>query len=212
MSPTSSPLNPSQTVERIREIIVGRQIERLERLEQRVIRLETGVPPAAAVAAPASTARLEDRIFAHEAQLEAIKENVHRLADATREQTELRLSQHREETQRLAAQIQQVAALKAAESPAPAVQQLERKIGSWLTDWQSSFHTQLNDRDHRLASQLRSEVALLWENTESQITRLESRVADRASVEERFNRIALAARALAECASPTTIGPGSPTP
>ena len=211
MSPTSSPLNPSQTVERIREIIVGRQIERLQRLEQRVIRLETGVPPAA-VAAPASTARLEDRIFAHEAQLEALKENVHRLADTTREQTELRLAQHREETQRLAAQIQQVAALKAAESPAPAIQQLERKIGNWLTDWQSSFHTQLNDRDHRLATQLRSEVALLWENTESQITRLESRVVDRASVEERFNRIALAARALAECASPTSIGPGSPTP
>jgi hypothetical protein len=211
MSPTSSPLNPSQTVERIREIIVGRQIERLERLEQRVIRLETGAPPAAA-AAPASTARLEDRIFAHEAQLEALKENVHRLADTTREQTELRLAQHREETQRLAAQIQQVAALKAAESPAPAIQQLERKIGSWLTDWQGSFHTQLNDRDHRLASQLRGEVALLWENTESQLTRLESRVADRASVEERFARIALAARALAECASPTPIGPGSPTP
>ena len=78
MSPTPSPLNPSQTVERIREIIVGRQTERLERLEQRVIRLETGVPPAAA--APAPTARLEDRIFAHEAQLEALKENVHRLA------------------------------------------------------------------------------------------------------------------------------------
>jgi hypothetical protein len=211
MSPTSSPLNPSQTVERIREIIVGRQTERLERLEQRVIRLES-TAPAPAAAAHVSTARLEDRIFAHEAQLEALKENIHRLADTTREQTELRLAQHRDETQRLAAQIQQVAALKAAESPAPAIQQLERKVGSWLTDWQSSFHNQLNDRDQRLASQLRSEVAMLWENTESQLTRLESRVADRASVEERFTRIALAARALAECASPTPIGSGSATP
>lgn len=205
MSPTSPPLNPSQTVERIREIIVGRH---LERLEQRVVRLEssTGSP----AAAPYSTAHLEDRIIAHEAQLEALKDNVHRLANTTREQTEMRFSQQREETQRLASQIQQVASLKAAETQTPAIQQLERKVGGWLTDWQNSFHTQLNDRDHRLAAQLRNEVALLWESTESQLTRLESRVADRASIEERFSRIALAARALAECASPTPISPASP--
>jgi hypothetical protein len=205
MSPTSSPLNPSQAVERIREIIVGRH---LERLEQRVARLETtGVPTA--TASP-STALLEDRLFANEARIEALKENVHRLVDATRQQTELRLSQQREETQRLAAQIQQVAALKASESPAPAVQQLEQKIGGWLTSWQSSFHHQLNDRDQRLAAELRKEVAMLWESTESQITRIESRAVDRDSIEERFNRIALAARALAECASPTAVTAGAP--
>lgn len=206
MSPTSSPLNPSQAVERIREIIVGRH---LERLEQRVARLEsTGVPAAAAAAAPPN-ALLEDRLFANEARIEALKENVHRLVDTNRQQTELRLSQQREETQRLAAQIQQVAALKASESPGPAVQQLEQKIGGWLSSWQSSFHNQLNDRDQRIASELRKEVALLWENTESQITRIESRAVDRDSIEERFNRIALAARALAECASPTAIPSGA---
>ena len=89
---------------------------------------------------------------------------------------------------------------------------LESKLGNWLTDWQSSFRSQLNDRDQRLATQLRSEVAALWENTESQITRLESRAIDRDSIEERFSRIALAARALAECASPTPIQPGPATP
>ncbi|MES2657924.1 MAG: hypothetical protein V4689_04860 [Verrucomicrobiota bacterium] len=203
MSPTPSPLNPSQTVERIREIIVGRH---LERLEQRVARIESG-----GVTAPAASSRLEDRLFANEAQLEALKENVHRLVDITREQTELRLSQQREETQRLAAQIQQVAALKSSEPAAPVVQQLERKIGTWLADWQSSFQVHLNDRDQRLASQLRGEVAALWESTESQITRLESRAVDRDSIEERFNRIALAARALAECASPSTLHPSSAT-
>ncbi len=196
------PLNPSQTVERIREIIVGRH---LERLEQRVVRLET-------TAAPAPVAsHLEDRLFANEARLEALKENVQRFADSSREQTEARFNQHREEIQRLAAQIQQVAAIKSAEAAPTAVNQLERKIGGWLTDWQSSFHHQLNDRDHRLATQLRSEVASLWENTESHITRLESRAIDRDSLEERFSRIALAARALAECASPTPLGPGSAT-
>lgn len=205
MTPTSPPLSPSQTVERIREIIVGRH---LERLELRVAKLENAATP---VAAAFSIPHLEDRIFAHEAQLEALKDNVHRVVDKTREQTDLRLFQLREETQRLASQIQHVAALKSNDSQAPAVQQLERKVGNWLTEWKTSFHSQLNDRDQRLAAQLRNEVALLWENTESQLTRLESRALDRASVEERFNRIALAARALAECASPTSLGSGTPS-
>jgi len=202
MSPSSPPLNPSQAVERIREIIVGRH---LERLEQRVVRLESTGP-----SVPAHSNRLEDRLLAHEAQLEAIKDTVSRLVDTNREQTELRFFQQREETQRLAAQIQQVAALKAAEPAAqPAIHQLERKIGTWLTEWQNSFQRHLNDRDQKLADQLRGEVATLWESTESQLTRLESRAIDRDSVEERFNRIALAARALAECASPSSIS-GTP--
>jgi len=205
MSSTPPTFNPSQTVERIREIIVGRH---LERLEQRVARLETqGVP-----APLGSATHLEDRLFASEARIEALKENVERFSAGQQEQSELRIAQYREETQRLAAQIQQVASLKSSESAMPAVQQLEQRIGAWLTDWQSSFHVQLNERDQRLASQLRNEVAALWESTESQLTRLESRAVDRDSVEERFSRIALAARALAECASPTPIQPGPATP
>lgn len=204
MSTTQSPLNPSQTVERIREIIVGRH---LERLEQRVARLETTGGPA-----PAQTSPLvEDRLFASEARIEALQQNVSRLVDSTREVTEQRLFQYREETQRLAAQIQQVAAMKSSEAHGPAINQLEHKIGTWLTDWQSSFHGQLNDRDQRLANQLRNEVATLWESTESQMTRLQSRMMDRDAIEERFNRIATAARALAECASPSTTGPGFAT-
>ncbi len=201
MTSTQSPLNPSQAVERIREIIVGRH---LERLDQRVSRLETGgVAPL-----PANDLQVEDRLVASEAQLEALKENIRRLGDTTREQTEVFWTTHREETQRLASQIQQVAASKAESTAPPAVQQLERKLGTWLTDWQSSLHRHLDDRDHRLASSLRNEVAALWENTESHLTRIESRSIDRASVEERFQRIALAARALAECASPTKLEPG----
>jgi uncharacterized membrane-anchored protein YhcB (DUF1043 family) len=204
MSPTSSPINPSQAVERIREIIVGRH---LERLEQRVARLESSSIPAPLFSPP--DALLEDRLCANEARVEALKENLRRQLDATRQQAESHFSQQREETQRLAAQIQQVAAAKVRESQVPAVQQLEQKIGGWLTSWQGSFHQQLNDRDQRIAGELRKEVALLWENTESQITRIQSRAVDRDSIEERFNRIALAARALAECASPSAVLPGA---
>jgi hypothetical protein len=202
MSPYSSTFNPSQAVERIREIIVGRH---LERLEQRVARLEVTATPHH----PVASLPPDGRLTINETPLEALKENVHRLVETNREQTELRLAQYREETQRLALQIQHVAAMKAAEASPNAVNQLERKLGTWLTDWQSSFHVHLHDRDRRLANQLRTEVAALWESTESQLTRLESRTVDRDTIEERFNRIALAARALAECASPTTSNSGS---
>jgi hypothetical protein len=195
MSPQPPVINPSQTVERIREIIVGRQ---LERLEQRVTRIESAVR-----AGPSAPGLFEDRLFANEAQIEALKESVHRLSVVNRDQTELRFDQHRDEIQRLAGQIQQVAAQKSAASPHADVLSLERKVSTWLTDWQGSIKTHLADRDRRLVAQLRDEFAAVWEHTESQITRLESRAVDRDSIEERFNRIALAARALAECASPT---------
>jgi small-conductance mechanosensitive channel len=199
MSPTPSPLNPSQAVERIREIIVGRH---LERLEHRVARLETAPPASATPQGPASSS-LEDRLCGHEARLEALQESVQRLADSNRLDSEQRTALQREEIQRLAAQIQQVAALKAAETAQPAVERLESRIGTWLSSWQSSLQSHLNERDLRLTTQLRGEVATLWESTESQLTRLESRTLDHKMIEERFSRIAAAARALAESASPT---------
>ena len=206
MSPTPpSPLNPSLAVERIREIIVGRH---LEKLEQRVARIESTGPPSHGQI----PSQWEDRLCTNEARLEALQHTVQRLADSSREESENRTLQQREEIQRLATQIQQVAALKAAETAQPAISQLESRIGNWLTNWQGSLQTHLNDRETRIASQLRQEVASLWESTESQITRLQSRAIDRDLIEERFSRIAAAARALAESASPTASGTEYATP
>lgn len=207
MSPHSTPPNPSptasrtasQTVERIREIIVGRQ---LERLEQRITRIEAGARPDAPHV-PTAPGLFEDRLFANEAQIEALRETVHRIGHVQHEQTDARFEQHRDEIQRLAGQIQQVAAVKSAAASQPEIQNLETKVSGWLRDWQGSIQSHLADRDRRLVTQMRDEFAAVWEQTESQITRLESRSVDRDSIEERFRRIALAARALAECASPS---------
>ena len=197
MSPSSSPTNPSQAVERIREIIVGRQFERLE---QRVARLESGEPSGVLHAVPAAW---EERLCTSEARLEALQHSLQRMADTTREQVEMRSSQQRAEIQRLAAQIQQVAAIKSAEArEQSAVRELESRLGTWLTSWQGALQSHLNERDHRLADQLRGEVATLWENIEAQITRLQSQALDRERIEERFARVAAAARALAESAMP----------
>jgi hypothetical protein len=202
MSPSSPPINPSHAVERIREIIVGRH---LEKLESRVASLETGIPPGK------STAPWEDRLITHEARLEALQDALQRLTSTSREEAEIRSEQQREEIQRLASQIHQVAALRAAEAAAPAVQQLEQKLGTWLNNWQGALQTHLTDREHRITTQIRDEVASLWESTESQITRLQSRCADREMIDARFQKIAEAARALADCAYPSTSGTESPS-
>lgn len=204
MSPTPpTSINPSQAVERIREIIVGRH---LERIEQRVARLESTGAPGAGI-----PSQWEDRLCTHEARLEALQQSVQRLAESAREESDVRSELQRDEIQRLAAQIQQIAAVKSAEATQPAIQQLESRLGIWLTNWQGALQSHLNEREQKLAAQLRQEVAALWENTESQITRLQSRTIDREQIEERFSRIAAAARALAESASPTPSGP-EPTP
>lgn len=192
-------LNPSQAVERIREIIVGRH---LERLESRVIRLESGGDKDSH-----GHTSLDDRLHATEARLEALKENVHRIVETSREELESRILQQRSETQRLAAQIQHVASCNANEAAAPvSTQPLEYRIGTWIATWQKSFQEQLHLRENQLASQLRNEFSLLGEATNARITHLENRMMDRDSMEERFHRISQAARTLAECASPASLG------
>ncbi len=195
MSPESSPLNPSRTVEKIREIVVGRQ---LDRLEQRIARLETG-----GAVAPGRPQVPSDDYPAHtEARMEALRHNLERHVETARQEAEIRDQQIRAEVQRLAAQIQQVAAARAAESEGSAVRQLEGRLGQWLGQWQGALQNHLAEREQRLANQLRGEVAAMWENTEQQFTRLQSRAADRQWIEQRLARVAAAARALAEAASP----------
>jgi HPt (histidine-containing phosphotransfer) domain-containing protein len=193
MSTAPSTLNPSHTVERIREIIVGRQ---LDRLEQRISRLESPAP------AMASLSGFDDRMGAAEAKLEALREGLQRHADATREEFQQRAQQQRADAQRLAAQIQQVAAMKGTQDLDEAASRMESRIGAWLGNWQTALQNHLTQREQQLAGQLRGEFATLWENMETQLTRLQSRAMDRDLLEQRFARVAAAARALAEAAAP----------
>jgi uncharacterized protein YPO0396 len=197
--PLHSPhLNASQTVERIREIIVGRH---LERLESRVIRLESR-----GGASPELQGYLDDRLLTTEARLEALQQNFQRIFETSREELEVRILQQRSETQRLASQIQHVASLKSNEaSEVQATQQLENKIGTWITTWQKSFNEQVRDRDERLTCQLRAALDSQAKATETRIDQLERRITDRDSLEKRFSRIAQAARALADSVSPMPL-------
>lgn len=183
MSPTPPTLNPSQTVERIREIIVGRH---LERLEGRVARLESSPPPAWE---NFETPIFEDRLLIAEAKVEALHDHVQRIDTSLEESLQLR-----NEAQRMAAQIQE--ASQANVDPVPVVEKLERKLGVWLTDWQKSLHIRLESRDRALAEKVDSDLSSLRESIESRLTLLES--GKMGAVSERLDKIAEAARSLAE--------------
>jgi hypothetical protein len=211
MIPISPPPNPSQAVERLREIIVGRQFEQFE---QRIRRLEIAGPSTGLTSATSED--FDDRLSANEALIEArfesMHENMQQLVAKAREQTEHLLAQQREATLQLTGQVQQLVEAQSNEISADMIRQLEQKIGAWLTNWQNFIHIQLNERDQNISAHLHREVATLWENTESQITALQSRAANWDTIEQRFSRIALAARALAECASPTVIESSTTAP
>lgn len=201
MSNHPTQINPSQAVERIREIIVGRH---LERLEARIERLETPHwqgPPGSAN---------EDRMIAAEARLEAMQDNIQRFADLTRDELERRSFLQREEVQRLAVQIQQVAATRAAEASGPAVQHLEQKLGAWLNSWQLAFHAHSSEREKHVVSHMQRELGALREWIDARFADLDRRYPDRLAVDERFNRLAAAARAFAESASPFQAQTGGP--
>jgi len=204
MSPETSTLNASQAVERIREIIVGRH---LEKLEQRVARLEASGTPVG------SYPELDERVLLAEARVEALQGNVSRLTDHTREELERRSYLQREEVHRLAQQIQQVAASRPpAVDPGPGMQQLEQKLGAWLTGWKDAFQQHLDGRDQQISTHIQTELKTLGSSVDERLTRLEAKLPDGRAIEQRFMRIANAARALAESASqlpplPTAITP-----
>lgn len=205
MSPEAPTLNASQAVERIREIIVGRH---LERLEQRVARLEASDAPVV------SYPELDERVLLAEARVEALQHSVTRLTDNTRDELERRNYLQREEIQRLAQQIQQVAATRPATAdPAPAVQQLEQKLGIWLTAWKNSFQQHLDSRDQQISKHIQNELNVLKTSLDERFDDFEGRYPDSRQLELRFKRIADAARALADSVSqlpPLPLADASP--
>lgn len=186
---------PARAVERIREIIVGRQ---LERIEQRLERLEVN-----GGAVHEAHAASEPRLSVVEARMEAMEQMVHRMGELIRME-EIRRAEMQGEVRRMALHIQQLADARDPHPAGVAVQQMEERIGSWLGQWQLAMQTHLESRDVRLIGQFRGEMTSLWDHIQAEIMRSRAVAHPHADMEERFRRIAEAARALAACAE----GPG----
>jgi hypothetical protein len=192
MSP-QSPTHPSQAVERIREIIVGR---RLDHLENRLARIEAHDPR------PGDDPAVDHRLTAAEAQLESLRDHVRKLADRTRDETTALDVRHREEIQRMAALIQQSSSLRSEPVSPQSAARLEQKISHFLGSWQTSLQQHLIDRESRLVNTLNQELVKLRAWAEARIQATASQSVSRPELDQHLSRLADAARTLADAIQP----------
>lgn len=135
----------------MREIIVGRQ---LARVEQRLDRLETFVQQP-----HISEDDVLCRVETVEAQFEAVRDHMQHQVDQMRLEFGGEVANRRQEVHRLAEQIQLAAQARNEErAQAESVAVLEQRVGQWLGQWQKSLESHLEQRENWLIQQLRAEL------------------------------------------------------
>lgn len=187
MPPNPPDINPSRQVERIREILVGRQMEGVER---RLERLEANLRPMPTQGA--------DDVF--EIRLSSFEQRNDQKLQALRDAIDAEKARRVEETHRLATQIQ-AAARSRAESGIEAQEELEAKFTRWLEHWNQGFRNYLHQREQQLLTEVRTEMSQTRDWVKSgQATAIQSQ-ADRARMQASFAQLASAARAIADAAA-----------
>lgn len=187
MPPNPPDINPSRQVERIREILVGRQMEGVER---RLERLEAGIRPMPSAAVDdVFQIRLANFEQRHDRQLQELRDEI----DAEK-------ARRVEETHRLASQIQ-AAARSRADSGLEAQVELEQKFTRWLEHWNQGFRHYLHQREQHLVNELRSELEQTREWVKSKVVADDQVKADQRRMHASFEQLANAARAIADAAA-----------
>lgn len=185
--PSTAPQTARQ-VERIREILVGRQ---MQEVEQRLARLEKHLRP---MPADEAAGTLDARLAAFQRHQE---ERLIRLRD---EVDAGRLQQF-EEIRRLAQQVQSLAREQHGQGgDGGDGGELEQRLGRWMQSWQDDLQRYLKEREDYLVGQLRAELDRLRAWTRSETERL-SGSAGAAPTEryrQSFQRLAEFAQAMAD--------------
>ena len=142
---------PSTTqVERMREIIVGRQ---LGKVEQRLDRLEQQVTQT--VPLPDALTRMEDM----EARFEALRDAMQHQMDHMRRELGGEMVHRKQEVRRLAEQIQLTAQAKMTTlASQQEIASMESRLVQWVSSWQQSLEQHLEQRERWLIGQLREEL------------------------------------------------------
>jgi hypothetical protein len=194
MPPNPPEINPSRQVERIREILVGRQMAGVER---RLERLEATVRPLPSAA--------DDDVF--QIRLASFEQRHDRQLQELRDEIDAEKARRVEETHRLAGQIQ-AAARSRADSGLEAQVELEQKFTRWLDHWNQGFRQYLHQREQHLVSELRSELEQTREWVRSKVAATGPSRAGQLRMLESVQQLADAARAVAEAAALQAGQPG----
>ncbi|QJE99009.1 hypothetical protein [Luteolibacter luteus] len=184
--PSPPETNPSRQVERIREILVGRQMESVER---RLERLEANLRPLPTVAnEDVFEIRLANFEQRHDLKLQELRDEI-----------DVERARRVEETHRLATQIQ-AAARNRSDNGVEAQAVLEQRITLWLEHWNTGFRQHLQEREQYLIGELRGEL----EKTRAWVREKLEGKDQEGSLQKRlqasFAQLAEAARAIADAA------------
>ena len=187
MPPAPPEINPSRQVERIRESLVGRQMESVER---RLERLEANLRPLPA--APGG-----DDVFG--IRLATFEQRHDLKLQELRDEIDTERARRVEETHRLATQIQ-AAARSRAESGIEAQAELEQRITRWLEHWNLGFRQYLQQREQHLIGEMRSELEQTRAWVKARLEEHSRTGADQKRLQASFAQLADAARAIADTA------------
>jgi hypothetical protein len=195
MPPNPPDINPSRQVERIREILVGRQMDGVER---RLERLEANLRPLPTTAG--------DDVF--QIRLASFEQRHDRQLQELRDEIDAEKARRVEETHRLATQIQ-AAARSRSDSGIEAQVELEQKFTRWLENWNQGFRQYLYQREQHLITELRSELEQTREWVKAKVSSSDQSKADQRRMQASFEQLANAARAIAEAAALQAGQPGA---
>ena len=198
MPPAPPETNPSRQVERIREILVGRQMDSVER---RLERLEANLRP---MPTPGNDDVFEIRLATYEQRHDLKLQELRDEIDAEK-------ARRVEETHRLAVQIQ-AAARNRSDSGIEAQAELEQRITRWLESWNQGFRQYLQQREQHLITEFRSELDQTREWVKSRLATTEQSRMDQGRMQASFAQLANAARAIAEAAALHAGQPGGEAP
>ncbi|MEP4076916.1 hypothetical protein [Haloferula sp.] len=188
-------LQAGRQVERIREILIGRQ---METVEQRLDRLENALQPM-----PVET---PTGIF-EEQMADVRKQNEEALCRLRDEIDADRLRQL-DETRRLAQQIQSVARSRAS-SENDAQQTAEQRMATWFDQWQKGLNQHLQQREDYLIGELRAELDRMRIWIQDELAAKQADQPDLTRLRGAFDQLAAATRSINEILPP---GSSSPTP
>jgi hypothetical protein len=187
MPPAPPDINPSRQVERIREILVGRQMESVER---RLDRLEANLRPLPT----------QEGGDVFEIRLASFEKRQDEKLAVLRDEIDAEKARRVEETHRLATQIQ-AAVRSRADASLEAQVELEQRFTRWLDHWNQGFRQYLHQREDHLVSELRGELERTREWVKATVNGGRGR-ADETRLNDAFQQLARAARAIAEAAAP----------
>jgi hypothetical protein len=181
--PTHAPT--SAQLERVREIIVGRQ---LGKIEQRLEQLENITP---AKSAAVNDTEVGLRMEQLEAKFEAVRDAMQQQVDQVRHELGGEMVNRNHEVRRLAELIQQTAQMRAAAGVTPEdLAASEHRMHAWAAAWQQSLEQHLQQREQ------------LWMHYfQQQWQRLHAHMAASQPPRETQQQIAAAAQALGHAAA-----------